>query len=356
MALDRILTPEAAEKLLRAHANDWREDQHPRGKGGKFVSKGSGSMSGSGESENGSVVTATEPKATMREPRRSVFRPGNRQHALSRIANRKAVEKANRSMAQECERRAKQWPEGSEERKLYAMCQGILSKPLPKKPTPEESKALTDKMLGNISSKLRPYAQERYKKDLQNEPEITSDLHSISESLGTGLFGLEHRLKKASDSSDGRCRIEDKIREDMDEKGMSYEQAADSLSDMVRYTQACTPDTMTKNIEKTFAELEKKGYKVLKVKNTWGTFDMKKPYRGVNCVVQSPKGTRFELQFHTPESLTGKEVQHGWYEEFRNPDTPEPRKKELAKRMYENMAAMQQPKDIERIRSFDLTQ
>ena len=51
MAHDRNLTPEAAEKMLRAHANDgWEESKHPRGKGGKFVSKGSGSSGGGSES------------------------------------------------------------------------------------------------------------------------------------------------------------------------------------------------------------------------------------------------------------------------------------------------------------------
>ncbi len=61
MALDRNLDAKTAEKLLRAHANDWEESQHPRGKGGKFVSKGSGSSSGGGESESqsGTVNTAS---------------------------------------------------------------------------------------------------------------------------------------------------------------------------------------------------------------------------------------------------------------------------------------------------------
>lgn len=61
MALDRNLDAKTAEKLLRAHANDWEESQHPRGKGGKFVSKGSGSASGGGESESqsGTVNTAS---------------------------------------------------------------------------------------------------------------------------------------------------------------------------------------------------------------------------------------------------------------------------------------------------------
>ena len=51
LAIDRNLDPETAEKLIRMHAGDeFKESDHPRGKGGKFVSKGSGSTSGSGSS------------------------------------------------------------------------------------------------------------------------------------------------------------------------------------------------------------------------------------------------------------------------------------------------------------------
>jgi len=64
MAQDRSLTPEAAERLLRAHANDWEESKHPRGKGGKFAPKGSGSASGGGsEGEKSSVVTSEGPSS-----------------------------------------------------------------------------------------------------------------------------------------------------------------------------------------------------------------------------------------------------------------------------------------------------
>ena len=55
MAKDRTLTPEAAEYLVRSAYDDWNEGDHPRGKGGKFVRKGSGTSSGGGESSSGSA-------------------------------------------------------------------------------------------------------------------------------------------------------------------------------------------------------------------------------------------------------------------------------------------------------------
>lgn len=51
-------TLRALASLFRG--KDWQESQHPRGKGGKFAPKGSGSVSGSGESEGG-TVKSSEP-------------------------------------------------------------------------------------------------------------------------------------------------------------------------------------------------------------------------------------------------------------------------------------------------------
>lgn len=276
--------------------------------------------------------------------------------AETRSANRSQLSDYHKKMSAQCLEKAKKWPEGSNERHMYEMYSGILDKPLQGRPTAEESKALTKKFLGNISSKLEPYAVERYKRDLANEPQITSDICDISEALGTDMFGLGYRLKKASDSSDGGCRIADKIQENLaDHKNdptYNYERAVDDLSDMVRYTQACTPDNLVSNFETTKAALEEKGYKPVKIKNTWQSYNRDNPYRGVNCVFMSPTGTKFELQFHTAESLVGKEVQHGQYEEFRSPRTNEARKSELGNMMYSNMRSMTEPRGISRIRKY----
>lgn len=248
---------------------------------------------------------------------------------------------------------AKKFPEGSEERRIYEMYGAVFSQPLSGRPSAEASAEMTEKFLGDISSKLEPAAVERYKKDLANEPQITSDICDIAEQLGTGMFGLDFRLKKASDSSDGSCRIADKIAEDMDAQGWSYEQAVGNLSDLVRYTQACTTDNLVDNFNATKTALEAKGYEFVKVKNTWNSHSEKNPYRGVNCAVVSPTGTTFELQFQTPESLTCKEVNHVQYEEQRNPSTQPERKLELGKVMLSRSVEMTAPQGIEGIESFD---
>lgn len=71
MAKDRTLDAKAAEKLIHLSADAWEESKHPRGKGGKFAPKGSGSASGGGESESGSVVGGTSASGTIKAPTRS---------------------------------------------------------------------------------------------------------------------------------------------------------------------------------------------------------------------------------------------------------------------------------------------
>ena len=267
-------------------------------------------------------------------------------------ANLESIAKARSAASDMCKEKAKKWPEGSEEREIYERYADSMSKPQAGRPTEAQSKAMTQKYLSNISSQLKPYAVDRYKKDLANEPAITKDMCDIADALGTEMFNLDYRLKKASDSSDGGCRIAEKIAEDMEKKGLSYEQATDKLSDMVRYTQACTGDNLVENFKKTRKMLERKGYEPVKIKNTWDSYDIENAYRGVNCVFKSPTGTKFELQFHTPESLVGKEVQHPQYEEQRKPTTPQKRKDELGQMMYKNMSGMKRPNNVERIQNY----
>ena len=54
-------------------------------------------------------------------------------------------------------------------------------------------------------------------------------------------------------------------------------------------------------------------------KNLWA----KDQYKGVNSQWLRPEsGLRFEVQFHTPESLEAKELTHGAYERVRTPAPP----------------------------------
>lgn len=228
---------------------------------------------------------------------------------------------------------------------------GIMSST---KPSPAETKAMQAKFLGNVSDKLKPYAKKMYEKAVKTEPKITSDICDIVNHVGATTFGLGFRLKKASDAADGRCRIEDKIQEIIQDyadngKKISYEEATDQINDIVRYTVGSTADNLVDDFESVKAELEAKGYKCKEIKNKWDTYNEKKQYRGVNTTFESPEGVQFELQFHTAESLDCKENQHAQYEEWRNPDVTPERKAELGSIMYENAKSLTRPKNVERI-------
>ena len=74
-------------------------------------------------------------------------------------------------------------------------------------------------------------------------------------------------------------------------------------------------------------------------------------YKGVNSRWRTPEGGRFELQFHTPESLDAKENRtHRAYERLRSPETA--RAEQRALRTYQRLvsAAVPVPGGVEAIR------
>ncbi len=93
--------------------------------------------------------------------------------------------------------------------------------------------------------------------------------------------------------------------------------------------------------------LENQGFKVYRVKNTW--LNTKNPYKGINIVLSTDTGYRFELQFHTPQSLETKEKMHVLYEEARRTDTSAERVKEIKTEMRNMAHALKSPTNISRI-------
>ena len=130
---------------------------------------------------------------------------------------------------------------------------------------------------------------------------------------------------------------------------ISYEEAAHQVRDIIRYTQAGTPETLTQNYLRPKEHLEAKGYKLVRVRNSWKTFTKNAPYRGVNTVFVSPDGIMFELQFHTAESLVTKEAEHPLYEICRNPNTTEEEKEALSEERYQMYVGMTEPDNIEEV-------
>lgn len=183
-------------------------------------------------------------------------------------------------------------------------------------------------------------AKETYNKACENEKKITPELNEIVKENGGELAGLEYRIKSPES-------FQRKINTDMSEKGISEEEAIENMKDVVRYTSVSDFDKLAENYSCTINSLKDKDYNVIETKNTWD--NEKNPYKGVNVSLESPEGQKFELQFHTPESLEAKEKMHKLYEEARLPSTPLERREELAKEMGEISSSLERPKDIDKI-------
>lgn len=172
------------------------------------------------------------------------------------------------------------------------------------------------------------------------EKYATRDL-KIASSLGRGhLEGLNFRFKS-------RSSLERKIIEKSVKKGMSQNEYALQITDALRYTNLSEPEYLVDDFFKMKKSLESKGYSMVEITNTLG--DRDEPYRGINTLVQTPNGYTIELQFHTPQSLEIKEINHKLYEKQRLASTTEEEKKKLEKQMIKNARPIKTPVHIKRI-------
>ena len=144
------------------------------------------------------------------------------------------------------------------------------------------------------------------------EPDVTRDMRAL-EQKGAYLTGLTHRIK-AEDS------LMQKILTDAVADNVDLGQAADGISDVLRYTLVIKEADYSRRVPEAMEKLTASGYEVLKFRNAWGG----KFYQGINVQLMSPAGVKTELQFHTPQSYAIKQASHGVYEIRRNPEaTPE---------------------------------
>jgi hypothetical protein len=125
------------------------------------------------------------------------------------------------------------------------------------------------------------------------------------------LSGLEHRLK-------GEDRLKEKIADVLLlEPHLSPREALDKVPDAVRYTFIYGPDGYADGVRADVERLKAAGFEEVKLKNLWSSSQ----YKGINTQWRRPEtGLRFEVQFHTTESLGAKELTHGAYERLRRPE------------------------------------
>lgn len=169
----------------------------------------------------------------------------------------------------------------------------------------------------------------------QAEPDISASLLSVvggktvpyEEALkgpaapaGGDMAGFENRLKTRESL---QKKIGLYIKEDAEEgKTTTAAEAAEKVWDAVRYTVRLNPDEYWAGVRRVADDLIAKGNVPVrgKWKDTWDN----PTYKGLNTNWTAPNGTKFELQFHTPQSFATKEANHGEYNLTKGmPDGPE---------------------------------
>jgi hypothetical protein len=126
------------------------------------------------------------------------------------------------------------------------------------------------------------------------------------------LAGLEHMVK-------GEDRLKEKIADVfLVETHLTARQALDKVPDGVRFTLMYSAERYADGVLSDIDRLKAEGFEPIKIKNLWHT----EQYKGINSQWRRPEtGLRFEMQFHTPESLEAKELTHEAYERLRRPET-----------------------------------
>ena len=191
---------------------------------------------------------------------------------------------------------------------------------------------------------LTHLAETRIAEANSHKYQVNADLKNGAYEGSGYLTGQKYQLK--GEGSTIRKIVADSI-----EKGVDYKQASLEMTDLLRYTNVSSPETLTSDYNKMVGYLEGKGYEVVRVKNTFVNYP--KNYRGINTLVNTPDGYTFELQYHTPQSLEIKEVNHKLYEEERLLTTTKERKQELGFQMKKNAEKIEMPKNVGTIDSFD---
>jgi hypothetical protein len=156
------------------------------------------------------------------------------------------------------------------------------------------------------------------------------------------LAGTEHRLK-------GEDRLKEKIADALEVPGITVREAIDLVPDAVRFTLTYDSERYSDGVMGDVDQLKAEGFELIKLKNLWHADQ----YKGVNSQWRRPEtGLRFEMQFHTPESLEAKELTHPAYERIRGQAASSDEKVELEGFQRRVNGLIATPPGTERIKNF----
>jgi hypothetical protein len=156
------------------------------------------------------------------------------------------------------------------------------------------------------------------------------------------LAGLEHMVK-------GEDRLKEKLADYLRAPGVTVREALDEVPDAVRSTLCHSSERYSSGVIADVDWLKGEGFELIKLKNLWHADQ----YKGINSQWRRPEtGSRFEMQFHTPESLEAKELTHEAYERIRSKtaDPAEERDLEDFQRRVNSLIVI--PPGTDRIKDF----
>ena len=166
-----------------------------------------------------------------------------------------------------------------------------------------------------------------FKQASQVEPQITGDVIDVVSSTSAKMYGINNRLKQPTS-------IAAKIGADAKEDGVTFEQAAGGLKDVIRYTAVSDSRDYVSTYKAIKQRLEEKGYTETKCKNYFQKYQNGEVmHKAVQSTFRSPDGVEFEFQFQTPESQAAKELKVPIYNERRKAGNTPERNAELEQEM-----------------------
>ena len=131
-----------------------------------------------------------------------------------------------------------------------------------------------------------------------------------------------------------------KIFNQMEKYGLTEAEAAERISDSLRYTFVAEPEEYINDIRAAMERFRDLGYKNASFESTW---DSRPEYKGVNVHLWTPDGVQIEVQFHTTSSIEIKKINHDIYKEWRKLKADDPAAKALFAEMIENAEGIQRP-------------
>lgn len=185
--------------------------------------------------------------------------------------------------------------------------------------------------LRNLSHEGRalPFAAQRlFTQSANAEARVSATLQDVAARTGGELEGFAFRLKMPN-------RIAEKIQTDVLDGRGGVTAVSEGINDALRYTLKMTPEQYADGVRIALDEIRSRGGTVLNAKNFWNTeYTVAKHgsdagYRGFHAIIQDRTGARYELQFHTAESLAVKDPSHALYEIQRQDTTSPAEKKRL---------------------------